>query len=1051
MPAQSPTSSLFPSPEIYVVEASAGSGKTYALARRYVRLLLQLSRQRETPPIHSILAITFTNKAAFEMRERILRFLKELALGLMPVDEQADMLVGLKMSSDEAKKISGEVIGTILRNFNYFQVQTIDRFINALLVGSAFQIGLTANFRIKTSSRDHLAKALDALVDEAAVHQEVRKLFDDFLTSMLLVEARSVWTPKEVILDTVQQLFGEYNTYAREFACGGIRPEDMIKVKSALISEVKVFADRMPEGVKKLFVQSLQKFLSSHEKAFRFAQGLSAFFEAGKGIPWLKGAAPSPWHEDQWDRIQKGFVKAADLEVRHLYDPYLMIFDRVRQKLVEDSIREDILFLEELNAKARLVYEQGVAPEELYYRLATRFEHYLFDEFQDTSILQWENLRVLPEDAIARGGSLFYVGDKKQAIYSFRGGDTRLFDSVSGQYADPGYHLRRERLTKSRRSLRSLVDFNNEVFSLANIERLMRLTDKDGEKIIPARLADDDELKRVYEGARQDVVRDSPPGCVRVLALEGAVKEDVREDARAKVMPVIQDLTRRFSLSDIGILVRKNEEVEEVTRWLLEAGIPSSSERTLNIKEHVLIRQLVAFLKFLCSPVDNISFGEFIDGDIFLKASGLDREAIQDFILSWRSSRERSYLYMAFRQTFPREWEELIGDFFRNSGLYPFYETVASFYRRTGVLERFPVEQGFFMHFLDLVRAKEDEFPAMAEFLDHFELLEGEDLYVDVAGGDAVQIMTIHKAKGLEFQAVVLPFLTMSLDRKGAARKRALAYSLRTEGESLRLYHFNKTHTRYSALAEELDVEETMRTFFSELNNVYVALTRAACEMYVFIPPRSGQGRNLVADLVPEQARSKGDAQAVYPKKRTDDAGEPREVLPSACLDWIRFLKEEFPDSSALDLSAEKQKGLLFHAVLERVGNLDEQDIVMAIPAAVKDSLLFRPTFSSEDDLVNQITSFITAPAIRPFFFTKAAVFFCEKEFSDRFGHVRRMDRVLVFEKEVWVVDFKLGILGEEGADQVKGYMEILRDAFPEKRVKGFLLSFEEQAVKEIA
>lgn len=1042
--------SPFELPEVRVVEASAGSGKTYALARRYVQIILHLARNPGLrPPIHSILAITFTNKAAFEMKERILRFLKELALEVMDAGEREELLKDLSMTAQEARDTARSVIDTVLRNYNYFQVETIDKFINALLVSSAFQIGLTANFHIKTSSRDHLALALDELIDEASVDPAVRKTFDDFLTSMLLVEARSAWIPKDVILDTVQQLFGEYNTYACGFARHGLTPQDLITAKSAVIADVKAFVERMPEGLDIRFVKGLARFVEAHERAFRFNDKISSYFEKGKGIAWKKGAAVSAWHEDQWARIQKGFVKAADLEVRHLYDPYVEIFARVREKLIRRCLREDIIFLQELNTKARLIYEEGIAPEELYYRLSTRFEHYLFDEFQDTSLLQWENLRLLPEDAIAKGGSLFYVGDKKQAIYSFRGGDTRLFDEVRAQYADPGYHPVSLRLSKSRRSLKSIVELNNQVFRLSNLERFMRLQNKDGKYVVPARQEDFEELRRVYEGAAQEVVRTFAEGCVRVAGLEGGNKDEVRAAARARVMPLIKDLATRFSLRDIGILVRKNDDVEEVTRWLLEEGIPSSSERTLNIKEHVLIGEVVAFLKFVCSPIDNGSFAQFILGDIFGKFSHIRREEVQDFILDWRRKKSSSYLYMAFREAFPAPWKDLIEDFFKNAGLYPFYETLASFYRRTGALGNFPGEQGFLMHLLDLVKAKEEDFPDMRSFLDHYETLEGEELYVDVAGGDAVQIMTVHKAKGLEFQAVVLPFLTMSLDRKSGASKKALAYTLRPGEDGLALYHFNDTHTKYSDFAEELSVEEEMKVFFGELNNMYVALTRAACEMYVFLPPKSGTGRNLACDLIPPELYGLGAPAGHYPKKKNDDAGEPCELLPSGCLDWIEFLREEFGGADELLRHEEKNTGRMFHQILEQITVLEERTageaIRKAVGAAPGDSLPL-----SLEERVARIEAFVRAPAIRPFFFTDAQAVLCEKEFVDRAGNARRMDRVIVFDREVWVVDFKLDVLGESGRSQVQAYKEILTDIFPGKTVKGFLVSLAALNVREV-
>jgi ATP-dependent exoDNAse (exonuclease V) beta subunit len=1018
---------MFLSPEVFVVEASAGSGKTYALARRYVQLILHLARHDAAPPIHSILAITFTNKAAFEMKERILKFLKELALGCMPEKECSGMIGPLGMTPQEAQQAARRVMDTILRHYNYFQVQTIDKFINALLIGSAFQIGFTANFRIKTSSREYLALALDSLIDEAGSNAAVRKAFDDFLNSMLLVESRSAWLPKDVVLDTVEQLFNEYNTYARDFTRGGSRPEDILKTKTAVVADVALFVERMPEGAHGTFAQSLRKFVEAHAVGFRFGPQLSAYFQPGKGIPLTKALVVTPWHEDQWARIQKGFVAAAEQEVRHLYDPYIEIFARTRQKLLEVCRREDIIFLSELNAKARLIYEEGIAPEELYYRLATRFEHYLFDEFQDTSILQWDNLRVLPEDAIARGGSLFYVGDKKQAIYSFRGGETRLFDDIRAQYDAPGYHLVQEHLNTSRRSHEKIVTFNNEVFSLPNLEALMGWHNTKDEPLIPARAGDFKELARVYEGARQDIVNVSPEGCVRVELLQGADKGAVYEDAKPRVMARLKELTARFALGDIGILVRKNQDVEEVTRWLMEEGIPSSSERTLNIKEHVLVGEVMAFLRFLVSPVDDAAFGEFITGRMFAAASGISPDDLRDAVLTWRQTKH-DHLYRAFQRAFPSAWEALIEGFFKNAGLYPVYETLSSFYRRMGVFENFPDDQGFLMHVLDLVKASEDEFPDLAAFLARYEAMEGEDLYVDVVSAQAVQVMTVHKAKGLEFRAVIIPFLTMTLQRGRSSQKKALNYTLRhDEGRGLALYHFNEQHTAYCSLADELSVDEKMGMFFSELNNVYVALTRAACEMYIFIPPRAGQAVNLALYLIPETSYCLGTPALSYPQKKDDHAGTPCELAPPSCRDWIAFLKDEFKEEETPAHRAQRREGEMCHAAL----------------AGVAADL--------SDEMKNDLARFRAAEKVRPFFTAAGAEVFVEKECVDKRGMTLRMDRVLVFEKEVWVIDFKLTLSGgEKGRDQVQGYKKILAEIYPGRVIKGFLAFIKECEVVQI-
>ncbi|MBF0331304.1 MAG: UvrD-helicase domain-containing protein [Candidatus Omnitrophica bacterium] len=1043
---------MFLSPEIRVVEASAGSGKTYALARRYVQLILHLTRQRQIPPVHSILAITFTNKAAFEMKERILKFLKQLALGVMPEDESAALLAPIGMRAEEAKELAGKIMQTILRHYNYFQVETIDKFINALLVSSAFQVGLTANFRIKTNSREYLARALDVVIERVRKDPVLARAFDDFLISMLLVESRSSWLPKDVVLDTVEKLFNEYNTYGLDFTRAGITPQDLIQSKAAVIADMKVFASPLPEGLQDRFAQGIDAFLEEYHAAFSF-KGLPKSFQPDNEKRMKKGASLSPEYEKLWGRVEEGFKRAAALEVAHLYDPYIELFEQVRAVFDTACVREDVVFLSQLNAKARAVYAQGMGVDELYYRLAARYEHYLLDEFQDTSLLQWENLRVLPEEAIAQGGSLFYVGDKKQAIYGFRGGDTRLFDAVAARYAAPDYHCRKDTLDKSYRSRQAIVDFNNRVFSLENLERLMMAVNDKGERLIPARGCDKDELRRVYSQSKQEAVLTGAKGYVRLEVLAGVKKDDYREDARIRVLARLDELKDRFKWSDIVILVRKNNDVEDMTRWLLEAGVPATSDRTLSIKKHPLVEEIVAFLRFLLSPSDNASFGSFISGDIFCSAAGIKSSDIQDLIMSWRRQRGAS-LSLVFADKYPQVWKELVEPFLVRCGLHPLYELLVMFFRQTKALEIFVPAQGFLMRFLGVVKAREDEFPGVAEFLACYETIEGDELFVEVLSGakegDAVRVMTVHKAKGLEFPVVIIPFLTMGLGSSSSGGNKALAYTLRVEDEALKLYHFTAAHLPYSDCAQELDVEEDMQTFFSELNNLYVALTRAACEMYGFLPLKAGNAHNLAVVLFPAETYAVGAPAQGYPGKAADLEGTVKKLMPPVCRDWMGLLEDEFVPVDQPSTRSLKDSGNALHALLA--------EIKVVVPgqerSAVSDALAQNGRLK---ELVDEeaLVQALAEPCIRTFFRSGAGEVHCEYALVDRMGNTHRLDRLIITPDEVIIVDFKSSRGDPAGRSlqdeaQVRTYMELLKQIYPGRSVKGYLVFINEKEVKEV-
>lgn len=1043
----------FQTSEVVVVEASAGSGKTYALARRYVQLLLLNARGGDPacqPPFRSILALTFTNKAAIEMKTRILKMLRQLAFRELPPDEAREILGTVGITPEEAADLASGTMEALVRNYNYFLVQNIDKFINALLVGCAFKVGLTANFRIRTNQRAYIEYALDGLIDAAAGDPGVRRLFGDFVDNYLYLENRSLWMPRDSILDILESLFQVYDAHGLPFARQNIPPEAVIREKRQVLALVKGLAERAPsEGLDSRFVKSMNDFISLHPSGFDF-DSLPAYF-AREEIPAKKGAALPGALYRQWDEVRAAIRRLAHLEVFCLYDPYLAIFESVRGRYEEACRREDVLFLSELNRMARAVFEGGVTPEELYYRLASRFRHYLLDEFQDTSRLQWKNLRVLPEEALSTGGSLFYVGDKKQAIYAFRGGEAGLFDEVKGDFAVD--KVRQETLANNWRSQRAVVEFNNAVFSMDNLSRFVREKDEDDEgktkkDAIGFSAKDLEALGDIYGAARQTHRPGKEGGYVHMEFADATGKEESRELIKGRFLGLMRSLAPRFPWQDVAVLARSNGELAEVTRWLLEAGIPATSEHTSSIKEHPLVLEVVAFLRFLHSPLDNAALAEFILGEIFTRASGLSSAEVGGFLLQERRkapAEREPYLYLAFRRAFPSVWERYLEGFFKNVGLYPLYELVVSFYSQLQVLETFPSAHGFLMHFLELVKAREEEYYDAGAFLADFEAMEGPELFVRLSGENAVRLLTFHKAKGLEFPVVVLPFLAMKVEVGSGGSDKKQAYVLREKEDELQFLRVKKDYGKYSDDVLELYEDEYKKNFLSELNIIYVAMTRASCELYGFIPAKSGNSRNLVRRLIPESVFEVGAPGGTYERKEAE-ASAARRVPAGARRDWIAFLKDEFAGPLELAARAEREAGEQYHAVLASIGTCPAGRSADALDAALK----ALPPEDRREALRRDLRDLLENDRVRPFFETEGEVF-TERELVDRSGNTRRVDRLIVSGNEVAVVDFKSGLSQlERGKGQVRGYCELLRDIYPGKRVRGYLVFIREREVMEV-
>ena len=1050
----SPSNKTFQFPEVRVVEASAGSGKTYALAKRYLQLLLNPSLEFEFIPIRNILALTFTNKAAFEMKARILEFLKRLALGQMPKAQEDEILDALNVKPEQARAKAFMIMEALIHHYNFFQVQTIDKFINALLSGCAFKIGLTANFKIKTNASDYLQYSLDLMIDRAHLDKGIHKIFDEFLHQYLYLENRSGWFPKEDMMMILSDLFMQHNAYGLDFQECRFTAEDLIKKKKMLLEEIKAFKEILPVETDSRFTQSLEKFLKENIKGFDI-DSVSDYF-AREIVPVRKGIDVPREVEQLWGVIKRHLREVCEQEAYALFNPYLRVFSGVMEEFATVSSREDVLFLSELNTKAGMLFDDSyVTVEELYYRLATRFHHYLIDEFQDTSRLQWHNIEKMAEEALSTGGSLFYVGDRKQAIYGFRGGEIELFDEIKERFT--AFNVQTESLTKNWRSQKAVVEFNNTVFAAENLERFITAKERYEEEkkkrnAIAFSPEDRKEIENLFGAARQSFKPGFDHGYVRMEYVDIEKKEDRDAAIRGRLISLIKDLRQRFAFRDIAILTRGNYEIEQMTHWLLEEGLPVESERTSDVKKHHLISELTAFLRFLHSPIDNLAFASFLLGDIFARAAGLSKEEMHVFIfgLRQRLKNERDmYLYTEFRKVYPSLWDQLIEPFFKNIGLYPLYELAVSLYSRFKVLDHFPTSQGFFMHFLELIKKREEEQTDVGSFLGYFDKLEGEDLFVHVTDSDAIKILTIHKSKGLEFPVVILPFLGMDVQVGAASVDNQQSYILQKSGSFIELVRLKNKYLNFSDTLYRMYAREYKKTFLSELNNIYVALTRPRNELYGFIPKRCGNSFNLARFLIPEASYERGSASVYGPGNEKRDAYW---TLPcSSYQDWIGYLKDEFTDYDQLKNRKEKRKGRLIHFMLSLVENCSWDNKEKTLQRIHQEAQRSFP----QDDLFNEclakVERLLETHELRAFFYSDQAQVYTEKEIVDKEGHTRRLDRLIVYPSEVWIVDYKTARDPQfRYAQQLREYRDLVGELYPEKKSRGFLIYVEEMVGEEI-
>jgi ATP-dependent exoDNAse (exonuclease V) beta subunit len=457
-------------------------------------------------------------------------------------------------------------------------------------------------------------------------------------------------------------------------------------------------------------------------------------------------------------------------------------------------------------------------------RLGANLTHILIDEFQDTSLEQWLAIHPLVWEALANGGSFIWVGDVKQAIYGWRGGDATLFSRVAddGDLRRTGGRFRTDSLPMNRRSCAAVVRANNSLFAqLADRENALDALNALLPRTVPppviARTAG--RVAATFADAAQQIAAERTGGFVRLdrLDVRGQALRD--ETALARLSGLVRELASRRPLGEITVLVRSNDQAALAASRLLADGIAVVTESSLLLAEHPLIAQCVAFLRWLHNPRDDKAFWTILAGPrLLLPLREISRQRLED----WLAGRDRHLpLPVAFGRSFPDHWS-CLSPFYQRAGLLTPYDAVSEMLARWRVAQRLPDDAAFIRRFLEILyRAEQNGALSAGAFLEYWDVRGREEKAPMPDNVEAVRVMTMHKAKGLQFRIVVVPWNDSS--------PRVDPVPVELELDGLRLFAplgRANGEAYYSALAE---------TAAESLNLLYVAWTRAEECLYAFL------------------------------------------------------------------------------------------------------------------------------------------------------------------------------------------------------------------------
>lgn len=1100
-------------PSFRQIRASAGSGKTYELTTSFLLLLAgagdppALEGCRATATAGAwpeITAITFTNRAAAEMRERIIGRLKDMALvssRRAGAEENRDPSRPTVAAIDPALAAAGWTpalarrrVTAILRRMSLLNVRTIDSLLHLIVRLSSLDLDLPPDFEPVFATDEALAPLIDALLENTRPGADQ----DEKLTALLEEACRHVFFHTRYVgflagtqlrRQTIDVLSAVLSLSTEQLASPEQAAARLGKMHGEACAAGRAMLERleheqlMPAAHFVKALRALSDLADRFAATGRWGALPSSTFLREKAtlddclLKKGRGQA-SQQAENAFARLRRA-VNRADTDGAVLRQalsvlPYVRLAEAVKAEL-PDFLREAAAIPAELMprlAHAILTRDHGVS--DAVCRLGSGLTHILIDEFQDTSREQWQALHPLVLEALSKGGSFTWVGDVKQAIYGWRGGDASLFDDALSDSAllAVARQVKRDSLLTNWRSCRAIVTTNNAIFSrLAEKETARAVLAAMLPAAVPAALADTvlEEACRLlqngFTGAGQTLPAGRPEGCVRLVDLEGATGEERDAAIRHELLSVLQDLGARRAWGDVAVLVRANEKAGLVAAWLTEAGIPVVTENSFLLGEHPLIMQLVGLLRFLDCPEDDPAFLGLVSGVLFQPLLGLSDAALT----AWVNGREetparREPLYRSFKRAFPQVWADWLEPFHSGAGLLTPYDATREALNRLAVSRRFPEHLAFVQRFLEVLHLAEGAgHSSFSTFLEEWGKNGRAEKAPMPENLDAVRVMTIHKAKGLQFPVVIIPWNDFT------PRARNDVVEVRIDDLALL--------TRRSP-ALGMDYYRALLSDGREmLHLLYVAWTRPEEELYAFLP-REGRSSfipaldALLAPLprqngvyalgtpssLPRVPRSAppdragiapGDETRALRPETTPAARAEAVWRPMQWLPRLRIFRAPLADLALRG----KRRGLFVHHCLSCLRPPSGSNPLEAARQAVEWGLRSFPfpVHAPEVD-IRTIVDLLAWYAGRPEAVRWMRHGAPAQSLVDENGDIHRADMVVEGEGKVTVVEYKTGAPASAHARQVLEYMRLLRQIRhpeePRVSVDGALVYLDEKRIR---
>lgn len=1077
--------------QLTVYKASAGSGKTFTLAKEYMTLVI-----KDPMAYRTILAVTFTNKATEEMKMRILSKLYGIAHRLPDAKdylEQIQEILGDDYSEQLIVDNAGTALSNLIHNYNYFRVETIDTFFQSVLRNLARELDLTANLRIGLNDEQVEQQAVDELIEELKDTDKLLFWIMEYIKENIADDKS--WNVIGQIKNFGRHIFKDYYKDNAERLNECLNKEGFFEAFTSKMRNMQKETKEHFEQIAATFFDALEENGLTADDFQNKTRGIWSYFNklrTGKfdaddlrnstvekclesPEAWVKKSDAKPGNPAydmvcsfMWDVLRHSeetrpkllrIYKSTDLTLRHMNQ--LRLLGSIDRKVREMNHDANRFLLSDTQNLLHSLIQDSDSPF-IFEKIGTQLEHVMIDEFQDTSTVQWKNFKVLLLETMSHENPAnLIVGDVKQSIYRWRSGDWRLLNNIKEQFT-PSHTIDEEPLKTNYRSDRNIIDFNNAFFVAAKDKEYEALSQLDDSA---------EQLKKAYdnEDVRQDVPKKKgDKGYVRIQLFAAANNKTSSEDGESyqdKMMRMTQEtiqelLDKGVKYNKIAILARSNRIIQDIADYLMShTDYPLVSDEAFRLDASQAVNLLVTALYHLTHPDDLIA-----------------QSAIRKFARVYLENEEIASSFFEQRKELLQEplldlAEKLVCHFHLNE-IEQQSAYVCAFFDQ---LSTYLADNG----------SDIDDFLAEWDSSIHSKSIHSDKV-------DGIQLISIHKSKGLEFDNVIMPFCDWTMEKGDTI------WCSPTEApyNELPLVPVDFSSKKMMGSVYEQDYkQEHLQNMVDNLNLLYVAFTRAGRNLFVYGKRgydtlRSHTIENSLKAVSTELAKlnekrgedalplnyqdggediKAGDVEFEYgiidTETKNEDTKEEANVFLKkaksikAVIKTMPNLREFKPSQKSLDFIQGEDEddqqqfyiklGTVLHSLFSTIHTKD--DVEKALKQLELDGVLYDENISKER-IENMLRKRLNSDLVSDWFSDKWKVMNeCNLLYIDAEGKVKqdRPDRVLIGENEIIVIDFKFGKPKPEYHDQVRGYMSQIKE-MGHPNVKGYLWYVYPNKVEEV-